>query len=330
MGDVGKEALSRLQQTVAPMVKRTLEISQQPAHLALRLGQLQLRREGDLLASIPCEDLGVVIVDHPQATYSHAALTELARQDAVVVFCGPNHLPCGMLLPISNHNLVVSRLRLQMDMAKPIQKRLWQQLIKAKILAQAENFADDTPISKRLTQLAADVRSGDPDNREAVAAKSYWSAWLMQAPEAALPLDGFRRDPKQEGVNSLLNYGYAIVRACLARAIIAAGLQPAIGIHHSNRSNAFCLADDLIEPLRPLVDAKVRELAFEGETELTQPVKAQLLDLLTEEVRTGEETGPLSVAMQRYVISLVKVLEKESKELRVPIRCALAVTVECG
>ena len=312
------------------MIKRTLEISRQPAHLSVRLGQLLLKTDGNLLASIPCEDLGVIVVDQPSTTYSHAALTELARQDAILVLCGSDHLPCGMLLPLSDHNLVVLRLRLQMDVARPVKKRLWQQLIRAKILAQAANLDPESSTTRQLRAMAADVRSGDPTNREAVAAKKYWASWLMEAPESVAESNGFRRDPTLDGLNSLLNYGYAIVRACLARAITAAGLHPAIGIHHSNRSNAFCLADDLIEPLRPLVDARVRQLAFAGETELTQSVKAELLSLLTEEVQTGKEMGPLSVAVHRYVMSLVRVLEKQSQEILVPIRCTSAHTVECG
>jgi len=127
-----------------------------------------------------------------------------------------------------------------------------------------------------------------------------------------------------------LNYGYAIVRAALARAIVAAGLHPALGLHHSHRSNLFCLADDLIEPLRPLVDACVRQLAFAGETELTQPVKAELLDLLTAEVQVGEFAGPLMVSLHRYVASLVKALEGVARELEVPVRCNSAVTAACG
>lgn len=177
--------------------------------------------------------------------------------------------------------------------------------------------------------MASEVRSGDPDNREAQAARVYWSAWLFQSPEAA-STDGFQRDPDGPGINGLLNYGYAIIRAALARAIVAAGLHPALGLHHSNRSNAFCLADDLIEPLRPLVDSVVRELAFSGHQELTQPVKAELLDLLTEEVRTGEFSGPLTVALHRYIASLVKCYAGETRALEFPVRCNSAVTAPCG
>ncbi len=311
------------------MIKRTLEISREPAYLAVRHQQLQLRRGDDVVASFPCEDLGMVVVEHPQTTYSHAALAELMLQDAIVVLCGRDHLPCGLVLPLADHNQVVSRIQLQASIALPLRKRLWQQLIKAKILAQAENLQRNSPAARKLREYASSVRSGDPDNREAHAARTYWEAWLLQSPEAT-ETERFRRDPDGDGVNALLNYGYAIIRAALARAIVAAGLHPALGLHHSHRSNLFCLADDLIEPLRPIVDARARELTFAGERELTQPVKAELLNLLTEEIQVGTFAGPLMVSLHRYVASLVKVLEGTSRELEIPIRCNSAVTAACG
>lgn len=311
------------------MIKRTLEISREPAHLSVRHEQLQLRRGDEVVASFPCEDLGVVVVDHPQTTYTHAALATLMQRDAVVVICGHDHLPCGVLTPLADHTQVVWRIQLQLEVARPVKKRLWQQLIRAKILAQAENLRPGSAGAKRLREFAASVRSGDPDNREAHAARTYWAAWLMDSPEAA-KIENFQRDPDSPGINGLLNYGYAIVRAALARTIVAAGLHPALGLHHANRSNAFCLADDLIEPLRPIVDARVRALAFDGASELTQPVKGELLDLLTDEVQTGDFAGPLSVALHRYVSSLVKCYSGESRVLEVPVRCNSTVTVPCG
>src|SRR5262249_13182536 len=151
-------------------------------------------------------------------------------------------------------------------------------------------------------------------------AKSYWEAWLLQ-PSESTDIERFRRDPDGTGVNAMLNYGYAIVRAALARAIVAAGLHPALGLHHCHRSNLFALADDLIEPLRPMVDSSVRQLVFAGETELIQSVKAELLELLTIEVAVGDFAGPLMVSLHRFVASLVKVLDGKSRELEIPVRC---------
>lgn len=312
------------------MLKRNIEISREAAHLAVQHRQLLLKRDGQVVGSFPAEDLGVVVVDHPQSTYTHGALVELTQQDAVLVICGSNHLPCGLLLPMSDHTQVVTRLRQQIELKLPVKKRLWQQLVQAKILAQARNLQPRSTTATQLRHYARAVRSNDADNREGVAARAYWSAWLMEAPEAAADLAGFRRDPDATGLNAMLNYGYAIVRAAIARAITSAGLHPALGLHHSNRSNAFCLADDLIEPLRPMVDETVRERAFAGERELTQHVKAELLNVLTEEVTTGDSSGPLSVALHRYVGSLVAVIEEDADALTIPVPCNSAVTAACG
>lgn len=311
------------------MIKQTLEISREAAHLAVRYDQLQLRRGQEIAASYPCEDVGMVVVDHPQVTYTHAALAALMERDAVVVLCGQNHLPAGLLIPLSDHTQVVWRIQLQVDVSLPVKKRLWQQIIRAKISGQADNLQPGSPAEIRLRRLIAEVRSGDPDHREAQAARIYWGAWLWESPEAGDP-KAFRRDPETPGINSLLNYGYAIMRAAIARAIVAGGLQPALGLNHSHRGNAFCLADDLIEPLRPVVDERVRSLAAAGETELTQFVKGELLKLLNETVRTGDFTGPLGVALHRYVASLVKCYGGEARLLEIPTRCHSAATEPCG
>ena len=167
------------------------------------------------------------------------------------------------------------------------------------------------PRKKQLRDLASRVRSGDPTNIEAYAAKVYWSAWR--------PEESFRRDYNGDGMNSLLNYGYAIVRAAVARAIVAVGLTPSVGIHHHNRGNAFCLADDLIEPLRPLVDDLARELFRQGYDSLTQEAKSRLLELLAKTVDVSGEKGPLMASLHRYTASLVKCFSGETKKLAIPI-----------
>lgn len=174
----------------------------------------------------------------------------------------------------------------------------------------AEPAAARSPARSKLLDYARQVRSGDPTNLEAQAARVYWSAWL--------PEEVFRRDADADGLNSLLNYGYAVVRAALARAIVAAGMLPSLGLKHSNRSNAFCLADDLIEPLRPLVDDRGRELYRQGFTELTSEAKAGLLKLLADDVQFGEETGPLMVNLHRFVASLGKCYRGEARRLCIP------------
>ena len=347
------------------MIKRTIEISREPAHLSLQLGQLVLEREHVPPTTIPCEDLGMVVVDHQQVTYTHAALAALVERDAVVVVCGKNHLPAGLLLPMTDHSEVVWRLHDQIAVSKPLRKQLWRQIVQAKIRAQAANLSAGSPERTRLLELARTVRSGDVTNHEAQAARVFWSKWLAgdeqdrsrmtatcltatpsacvrsaidredahadgvgvkQADEPSSFGNGttqqrspFRRDADGEDeINVLLNYGYSILRAGVARAIVMAGLHPAFGLQHCNRSNLFCLADDLMEPLRPLVDARVRELARLGQTALSPITKAALLQLMTQEATTGGEAGPLMVTLHRYVASLVKCYAGESEQLEIP------------
>jgi CRISP-associated protein Cas1 len=300
------------------MIKRTVEISREPTHLSLRQKQLILKRDGNIVGQIPCEDLGMVVVDHPQTTYTHSVLSSLAESDAVLVVCGKDHLPSAILLPLADHSQVVWRVNDQVSVKKPVHKRLWKQLIQAKIRGQADNLAPDSAARKKLMAYAADVRSGDPTNREAQAARVYWQNWLVQ-PNEEVSTEQFRRLRDGTSPNSLLNYGYAIVRAAIARALVSSGLLPSLGIKHSHRANAFCLADDLIEPLRPMVDAQVRELYWDGQTELDQPTKAALLELLTSTVITNGRQGPLMVALHTMTASLAKCYEGTASTLELPI-----------
>ena len=304
------------------LIKRTLEISREPAHLAVRNRQLLIKRDGDVVGQVPCEDIGVVLVDHPATTYTHSALASLAAADAAVVICGRDHLPAAMLLPMANHSQVVWRLRDQLNAGRPLCKRLWQQIVQAKIRAQARNLLENSAARKKLLALAREVKSGDPANVEARAAKVYWANWLWLTDAEHVDIEQFRRDVDGDGLNGFLNYGYAVMRAAVARAIVAAGLMPSLGIHHRNRSNAFCLADDLVEPLRPVVDDRVRELHRQGYDELNQPAKAAILDTLTVPMQLGgadePQRGPLMVQMHRYVASLVRCYAGEAKRLEIP------------
>lgn len=329
--DLVKELSFRVERA-PPMIKRTIEISREPAYITTRDRQLLLKRDGQTVGTIPCEDLGMVVVDHPRTTYSHAALTALLESAATVVLCGRDHLPRGILLPFSDHTQVVWRIQAQIATGLPLRKRLWKQLVQAKILGQARNLSHDSAPRRKLIHLARQVRSGDPANLEAQAARVYWSAWLLNPPAACRPTEAaFCRDPEGGAPNALLNYGYAVVRAAVARALVAAGLQPSLGLHHSNRSNAFCLADDVLEPLRPIVDERVRSLHFAGQSELDQPTKASLLDLLTLNVRMthGEPaTGPLMVAIHRMIASLVKCYSGAARQIDIPIPCAESTAEE--
>ncbi|GAB4141343.1 MAG: type II CRISPR-associated endonuclease Cas1 [Planctomycetaceae bacterium] len=302
------------------MIKRTIEISREPAHLAVQKKQLVLKREGDVVGSFPCEDLGMVVVDHPQTTYTHTCLSALADSGAVLVVCGQNHLPSAVLLPLSDHSQVVWRVNDQVSVKKPVRKRLWKQIIQTKIRAQAANLTEGSSPRKKLMALAAEVKSGDSTNREAQAARIYWANWLIH-PDHEISDEQFRRQRNGEAPNSLLNYGYAILRAAIARTLVSSGLLPSLGIQHSNRSNAFCLADDLIEPLRPLVDHRVRELYWSGQTELDQPTKASLLEILTIPVITNRRQGPLMVALHSMTASLARCYEGTDNEIEIPVPC---------
>ncbi len=317
------------------MIKRTIEISQDPAHLAVRDEQLLILRKSDrkskripthpqnLAGTIPCEDIGVVLVDHRQTTYSHHTLVKLAQYQAALVICGEDHHPVGMYLPLSKNSHLLSRLDCQLAASKPTKKRLWQQIVSAKVKAQANVLAPlRSDIAQRtrskLNNLSCRVRSGDPENIEAQAAAAYWKVLFDDCPETVNP---FRRKPSDRSAmppNNFLDYGYSALRAAVARSIVCAGLLPAIGIKHIGRSNPFCLADDLMEPLRPLVDRRSRWLALRGETELDQVNKAELLGVLTEEVVFEEQTGPLFVVITRYVAGFVRALTGESKDLSYP------------
>ncbi len=296
------------------MIKRTVEISSGPTYLSVKSDQLVLTREREVMGAIPCEDIGIVIVDHPAVTYTHGVLTALARHGAVMVACGANHHPAALLCPIEANALHTERLRAQVEFSRPAGKRIWQQIVRAKIKAQASNLPKGAPAIKKLQNLADEVKSGDPNNIEAQAAKVYWSVFF--------PGGRFRRNVEGDPPNNLLNYGYMAIRAAVARAIVTAGLHPSIGFHHRNRYNPFCLADDLVEPLRPLVDRRVRQLYFAGKTDLDRDVKSDILAVLTERVMTAHESGPLLVALTRFLASLVSVMEGGRKRLEIPVACS--------
>lgn len=323
------------------VIKRTVEISREPTHLCVRDRQLWLLRKEDdegrkslpahppnLMASIPTEDIGMVLVDEGRTTYTHAALAELVDRGAVVVVCGRDHLPSGLLLPLGEHTEVVWRLKDQIRAKRPLRKQLWKSIIRAKIAAQAAALREcsDDPrpcaAADAIAAMSRLIKSGDTENHEAQAARVYWSAWLGgPAPSsgAAFIRDG--GNPSAPPPNNFLDYGYAVLRAAVARALVGSGLLPALGIKHRNRSNAFCLADDLIEPLRPMVDVRARALYERGERGLSQPNKAVFLTMLTATVRDGTGEGPLMVALHRYAASLATCYAKGIDELDIPTPC---------
>src|SRR5487761_636672 len=256
------------------MTDRVLDLSDRPASLSVRNSLLWIRFGQEEPITIPLSDLAVVIVSHPQVSYTHAVLSGLAQAGAMFVTCDEKHLPVSMLLPLVTHSLQTERFAAQAGLALPVRKRIWQQIARAKIQAQARVLKERTGEESGLRALASQVRSGDPANLEARAARVYWQKIFGEIE--------FRRDREQDGLNACLNYGYAVLRAMVARAICGAGLHPSLSLHHHNRYDAFCLADDLMEPFRPVVDRVVALLRDERgpDVPLDRDAKKRILETL--------------------------------------------------
>jgi CRISPR-associated protein Cas1 len=257
------------------------------------------------------EDLGVLILDHPAISFTQAALVTCWEAHVVVVICDGKHLPSAILLPMQSHSLHSKILQQQIAVTEPTRKRLWRQIVRAKIDAQANVLKSLTENDAPLLQFARRVRSGDPKNFEAQAARIYWRRLFGE---------DFRRDQNGDGINTLLNYGYAILRAAVARALSGAGLHPALGLHHRNQYNSFCLADDVMEPMRPLVDIRVHELwkEFGEDLDVTRETKARLLDVMNWPLIYGDSKFPTLIALRYYAASLRRVLAGEDRDLTVP------------
>jgi len=296
------------------MIKRTVEISGSGNRLSVSLGSLIIQRDDQEIARVPLEDLGVLILDAADTVYTHWVLAEALAAGAVVIPCGRDHLPCGLFLPQDN-SLQTQRLAAQVAAPLPLKIRLWKQIVQAKVRHQAAALPQDSPARGRIANLVTQVRSGDPTNVEAQAARIYWQALFGPgAPE-------FRRNPDAEdGANALLNYGYAVLRAIVARAICAAGLHPSLGLQHHNRYDAFRLADDLMEPFRPVVDraAVIHCVRHAPQVSLDRKAKAALIGALIGRFRVGKESRTLFDTAGRTAASLVAVFAGERKTLLLP------------
>jgi len=294
------------------MTERILDIAQEPARLRVDCGRLVVERHGRAAALVPLGEVAALVVSHPQVTYSQAVLAGLVEHGGALVVCNRRHLPVGMLLPVEAHYVQAERFALQARASRPRRKRLWQQLIRAKVTAQGRLLARLHGDDRGLLTLARTVRSGDTTNVEAQASRRYWPV-LFGDP-------AFRRDPGRGDQNRLLNYGYAVLRALVARAICAVGLHPSLGIHHHNRYNAFCLADDVMEPFRPLVDERVCEIvAAKGpQTPLDRGTKETLLGVCTVRLALEGQRRALFDVLARTASSLVAALRDGSKKLALP------------
>jgi len=294
------------------LIKRIIEISKDRCFLSVRLGQLIIKRDGQPNSSIPIEDIGVLLISHKAVTYTHSVMIELLSNNSAIILCGDEHLPCGMFLPISSNATQTEKFRHQINAKLPLKKRLWQQLVKAKIRHQAKVVEDYKDISRALKLMAKKVKSGDPENLEAQASRKYWPVFIQD--------NLFKRDMNGAPPNNLLNYGYMVLRAAVARAICSAGLLPTLGIHHRNRYNAYCLADDIVEPFRGFIDKKVKEICeYKSDlTELDQQTKAELISVLYDKVKIGVFSGPLMVGLHRTAASLARCYAGKQKKLELP------------
>jgi len=295
------------------MIERVIDISDKPARLRVKLDQLVLDRDGDESpATVPLDEIGVLVVSHPQVTFTHAVLSGIAARNGACVVCDEKHMPVGMLLPLESHHLQSERFAVQAAASLPTKKRLWQQLIRAKVTAQGRLLEQLRDNDHGLIAMASRVRSGDPDNVEGTASRRYWP-FLFNDP-------AFRRDRDADDQNRNLNYGYAVLRAIVARAICAAGLHPSLALHHHNRYDTFRLASDLMEPFRPLVDRAVALYVQQRRPHapFDKKAKSALLTALTGRlVIQGEERSLFDVAT-RTASSLAQVFLGERKDLNLP------------
>lgn len=308
------------------MIKRTLYFGN-PAYLSLKNSQLVVRKPEDndlpssdssigkvtFMKTIPVEDIGVLVLDCPQITLTNALYSAMIENNVALVHCNQKHMPVGLTLPLACNTVQTERFRHQLEASLPLRKQMWQQTVQAKIHNQARVLYYTTGKEfGNMTAWEADVRSGDTDNLEARAAVFYWKTIFPDLPY-------FVRGRDEDVPNNHLNYGYAILRAVVARALVAGGLLPTLGIHHHNRYNAYCLADDVMEPYRPYVDKMVYDIyESDGASDLMTSVKTRLLNIPVIDVDIDGHRSPLMIAVSATVASLVKCYRGESRKIIYP------------
>ena len=259
---------------------------------------------------IPIEDIGIVFLDHYRLTLTSALLNALLANNVAVISCDAQHLPLGMFLNLNGHSIQQEHFAHQIGVTSAKKDRLWKQIIQAKINNQATLLLENDHLSPKLNRLAKWVKNGDPDNCEAQAAAYYWKHLFQDI--------SFVRERFGAAPNGLLNYGYTILRGVVARALVGSGLLPTLGIHHHNKYNAYCLADDIMEPYRPFVDKVVLELVNAGVGELTPESKVKLLQIPVLDVRINQQRSPLQLAVQQTTASLQQCYAGQRKTLKLP------------
>ena len=297
------------------MIKRTVDISEQ-SYLHVTNKQLCVDQCGETVSRISFEDLGILLLENPAIVLTQSVVVECQKNNVALIFCDEKRLPSSVVLPLWQGNSLHTRvLREQLAVTAPTRKRIWKQVVRHKIGEQAVTLERAGVSAALLHRIRAKVKPGDPENCEAQAARHYWRSLMGSE---------FRRDQKAEGVNALLNYGYAIIRAMVARALVGTGLHPAMGIHHSNQYNGLCLADDMMEPFRAWIDERV--LLFVnggGEAKIDRQSKQALLRILADEVALGSQTMPLMVAAHHLAANFKRTLTSRSETLVYPQRTVL-------
>ncbi|MBC6406545.1 MAG: type II CRISPR-associated endonuclease Cas1 [Rhodospirillales bacterium] len=292
------------------MIGRIVEIAEEGRHAAVSRGFLTVAGGGATLGRVALDDLAAVIFNAHGITVSNSLMVRLAERRIPLVLCGANHLPAALVWPVAGHHAQSGRIADQAAASKPLKKRLWTQIVQAKIRQQGATLAQCGAPYGGFALLARKVKSGDPENVEAEAARRYWPLLFGR---------GFRRDRQAGGLNGLLNYGYTVLRAGVARAVIASGLTPSLGLMHSSRVNAHVLVDDLMEPFRPTVDREVWRLVREGMEEVTGEAKAELARLMIVDLPTKEGMSPMMTAAERLAQSLARAFAGEEARLALPL-----------
>ena len=294
------------------MIGRIIEVADDRRHLFVSRGFMVVQdTEGERkeLGQVPLDDIAAVIANAHGLSYTNNLLVQLAERCAPFVLCGPNHNAVGMIFPVDGNYQQAKRFDAQIAAPKPTHKRLWAEVVRAKLQQQAAALEAVGAPTAPLSALVRKVRSGDPDNIEAQGAQRYWRLLFG---------DSFRRDQQGAGVNGMLNYGYTILRSATARAVVAAGLHPTIGIHHSNEGNAMRLVDDLMEPFRPTIDLRIWRLVRDGTSEVTPDSKRAMVRVLYDDMQTNIGATPVMVCMQKLAVSLAQVYMGEREQLDLP------------
>ncbi len=299
------------------MIKRTLLVENKTT---ITTKNLQLILKSEIKeSSIPIEDIGFLVIEHAETYLSIPAMNLLVENNAAIIICGSNHMPNGMFLNLNSHHIQQEIFKNQLDASVPLKKQLWQQTIIEKINNQGILLEQITGSKNPFPYLASKVLSGDSSNMEGVAASQYWKIFFSPSHNKLPKQIDFKRERFGNYPNNFLNYGYAILRAATARALSGSGLLNTLGIHHKSKYNAFALADDIMEPFRPIVDEKVFDIMqFYQEEELNTNIKAELLQILIRTVYFNEEKSPLMVALQKTASSLQQCYTGERKKIKYP------------